>query len=168
MEEKTGAAARKDVQKLIKDIRIAMLATRGGDGRFHARPMATADTEFDGTLWFLTDKRTLKVDELAADPEVLVTYASASDESYVSIAGRATLVGDKATLERLWSEPARAWFPDGLKDPNIVAMKVDVEIAEYWDSPSGSLVMAYGYLKAVTTGKRASDYPGAEHGIIRN
>jgi hypothetical protein len=47
-------------------------------------------------------------------------------------------------------------------------MKVDVEIAEYWDSPSGSLVMAYGYLKAVTTGKRASDYPGAEHGIIRN
>ena len=31
-----------------------MLATRGEDGFFHARPMATLEArEFDGTLWFL-------------------------------------------------------------------------------------------------------------------
>ena len=42
MDETTGDDARKKVRDLIKDARIAMLATRGEDGYFHARPMATS------------------------------------------------------------------------------------------------------------------------------
>jgi general stress protein 26 len=167
MEEKIGAEAREKVQELIKDTRIAMLAIRGEDGRFHARPMATTETGFDGTLWFLTDVRSHKVDQLESDPEVLVTYADPGSESYVSVSGRGAVVTDRATIKRLWSEPARAWFPDGPDDPNLVALKIDVEIAEYWDSPSGTLVLAYGYVKALATGERASNYPGAEHGVAR-
>jgi general stress protein 26 len=166
MDETTGDAAKKKVRELIKDARIAMLATRGEDGFFHARPMATSKAEFDGTLWFLTDERTHKVDQLEADSEVLVTYTDDSKQSYVSLAGQGAIVRDRAKLKELWSEPARAWFPKGLEDPNLVAMRIDVAIAEYWDVPSGKLVMLFGYLKAVTTGKRAGQDSGGigEHG----
>ena len=35
---------------------------------------------------------------------------------------------------------------------------VEMEGAEYWDAPSSTLVHAFGYLKAVTTG--APPHPG--------
>ena len=169
MDETTGDDAKTKVRDLIKDARIAMLATRGEDGHFHARPMATSKAEFDGTLWFLTDERTHKVEQLERDSEVLVTYTDDSKQSYISLAGRGAIVHDKAKLKELWSEPARAWFPKGLEDPNLVAMRIDVEIAEYWDIPAGKLVMLYGYLKAVTTGERAGSDTGGigEHGNVR-
>ncbi len=166
MEQKVGAEARAKVRDLVKDINIAMLSTRGEDGHFHARPMGTSKAEFDGTLWFLTDKRTAKVDELTRDPEVHVTYSDASKQNYVSLSGSGTIVTDRATIKELWSEPARAWFPKGVDDPDLVAMRVDIEIAEYWDSPSGTLVMAYGYAKAILTGKREENDIG-EQGVAR-
>ncbi len=165
MDEKTGSEAREKVQTLIKGARIAMLATRGEDGLFHSRPMATSEAEFDGTLWFLTDRRTHKVEQLLADPEVLITYASG--QNYISVAGRGEIVSDRQRIKELWSETARAWFPQGVDDPNLVAMRIEVAIAEYWDIPSGMLVVAYGYLKAVTSGKRADDAPLSEHGVAR-
>lgn len=58
-------------------------------------------------------------------------------------------------MQELWSEPLRAWFPKGLDDPNIALLKVTVSSAQYWDSPSGLMVVLGGYLKAVTTGKSA-------------
>ncbi len=44
--------------------------------------------------------------------------------------------------------------PQGADDPALALVRVQVDIAEYWDSPSGTMLMAYGYVKAVTTGKR--------------
>ena len=38
--------------------------------------------------------------------------------------------------------------------PRIALIKVDVDMAEYWDSPSSTMIYAYGYLKAITTGER--------------
>ena len=52
-----------------------------------------------------------------------------------------------------------AGFPGGPEDPKIALIRVECEGAEYWDSPSSTLVHAYGYLKAVTTGE--PPHPGA-------
>ena len=52
----------------------------------------------------------------------------------------------------------------GFADPNIVLIRVHVDHAEYWDVPSSVMVHAYGYLKAVTTGKPA--HPG-DVGAVR-
>ena len=64
----------------------------------------------------------------------------------------------------LWSEGLRTWFPKGSDDPRIALIKVDVDMAEYWDSPSSTMVYAYGYLKAITTGERPN--PG-ENASVR-
>jgi general stress protein 26 len=47
----------------------------------------------------------------------------------------------------------KAWFLEGLEDPNLALLKVSVEKVEYSDSPSGKMVQAIGYVKALATGK---------------
>lgn len=153
MEVRTDDAAKTKLFDLVKEARFAMMATRGPFGTMHARPMATHHTEFDGTLWFLTDASAATVQDLEADDEVLLTYADPGAESYVSISGRGTLVRDRAVTARLWSEPVRAWFPKGPDDPDLAAIRVDVDLAEYWDGPSGTMMHVYGYLKAAATGE---------------
>src|SRR6476620_8533715 len=79
------------------------------------------------------------------------------DNRYVSVFGRAEVSHDRAKMEELWNPIHKAWFPDGLADPNICLIRVRVEEAEYWDAPSSTLVQLAGFAKALVTGKEA-DY----------
>ena len=144
---------------LIKDVKIAMLTTLDG-GVMRARPMATQQAKFDGTLWFMTSSRTHKVDEVRADNRVNVSYSDPSHNTYVSVSGRADVVTDRAKIEELWNPIYKAWFPDGLDDPTICLLKVHVDQAEYWDSSSSTLVQVVGFVKALATGKPAD---GGDH-----
>jgi general stress protein 26 len=64
---------------------------------------------------------------------------------------------DRAKMEELWNPILKAWFPEGLDDPHICLMKVKVDQAEYWESPSGKVVQLLGFVKALATGQEA-DY----------
>lgn len=149
-----GQDARDKVWDLIKDIKFALMATHklGGGDVLHARPMMALNKSFDdGVLWFFTGADTEKAAEIAANPSALLTYAEPKDQAYVSITGKAEVVRDKTKIDELWSEWVRAWFPDGKDDPNLFLVRFDATEAEFWDSPNGVLVNAYGYLKAVLT-----------------
>lgn len=137
---------------LISGINICMLTTIDGDGKPWSRPMGTQATEFDGDLWFFTRDDSEKVMHIRHRPGVGVAFARPSDQEYVTMAGRASLVDDRQKAEELWSEPLRTWFPDGLDDPHLRLLKVEVERAEYWDSPASFVVYALGYAKARLTG----------------
>ena len=156
----TDEEGRKKVYSLIKDIRFAMMASIAPEGFLHARPMVAQHQEGTSELWFFTDRNSEKIPELRADPRVMLSYAEPSDQTYVSISGTASLVEDRSKIRELWSEPMRTWFPKGVDDPEIVLIRVDAERAQYWDSPSSTLVHAYGYVKAVVTGERPN--PGDE------
>jgi general stress protein 26 len=41
----------------------------------------------------------------------------------------------------------KAWFPDGLDDPDLALLRVHVEAAEYWDSPSSTMVHIVGFVR---------------------
>ena len=62
----------------------------------------------------------------------------------MSVSGRAEIVRDKAKIQEKWSEPLRAWFPEGKDDPQIALIRVHPVRGEYWDSPSSTLVHLYG------------------------
>ncbi|MGQ4274610.1 pyridoxamine 5'-phosphate oxidase family protein [Terrihabitans sp. B22-R8] len=153
MTDRTDQAAKDKVLEILKDTHITMLATRGENGVLHARPMGVNHAEFDGDLWFLTALSSEKVAEIEADPEVLLTYADTSKQNYVSISGKGRIVRDRALIEKHWFEPARTWFPEGKDDPNLGLIQVSVDVAEYWDSPSSTVLYLYGYVKAAATGK---------------
>ncbi|MDB5642869.1 MAG: ral stress protein 26, partial [Hyphomicrobiales bacterium] len=90
------------VFELVKDIKMAMLATTGPDGHMHARPMASVQKDFDGVLWFMSREQSLKVDEIEANPDVLLTYAHPGRQHYISINGKARIVRDRAKINELW------------------------------------------------------------------
>lgn len=156
----TGVSQNEDVQKLaklIKGIKFAMLTTAMPDGTLRSRPMATQQTEFDGSLWFFTYYHSGKVDEIRNDQHVNLSYADPSDNRYVSVSGRAMILRDRIKAEELWTELHRAWFPNGLDDPNLALLRVNVSDAEYWDSPSSKVVQLAGFVKAIVTGEAATD-----------
>ena len=141
------------LDELIKDIRIAMLTTVDQDGSLRSRPMAAPQVAFEGELWFFTVEDTPKVEEAQQHHQVNVSFADPEHQYYVSISGTATLARDRQKLEELWSPWFRTWFPQGLDEPNLALLKVDVEKAEYWDPPSSTMVQLYGVVKATLTGK---------------
>jgi general stress protein 26 len=150
----TAAEDRQKVWELIKGIHVAMLVTQDAGHKLSARPMAAANRDFnDGTLWFFAREGSPKLDELADSRNVLLAYAHPGKQDYVSLSGTARVVRDQKKVKDLWSEPARVWFPKGPDEGDIVLIAVDVETAEYWDSPSAAVVYAYGYAKAALTGE---------------
>lgn len=150
--------------ELIQDIQIAMLTTIGLDGALHSRPMATQKTKFDGELWFFTKGSSLKVDELGEHRRVNLSYADPKHQRYVSVSGTASVFRDRAKEEELWNPLYKAWFPDGLDDPDLMLLRVSVDEAEYWDAPSNSMMHIVGFVKALVTGK---EYEPGEHGEIK-
>ena len=162
MSDKTHAEATEKLWDMIKGIGFAMMTTEDDD-QLRARPMVAAQEEFDGSLWFFTRASSHKVMEVEQDQRVGVTYADPSKQDYVSLSGRARLVRDRGAIDAHWQESLRTWFPKGKDDPDIAILKVDVQAAEYWDSPNSKMVHAYGYVKSVLTGEPPS--PGENEKI---
>lgn len=134
------AAVRK-LALMIRGIKVAMLTTCATDGALHSRPMATLDADFDGVVWFFSRASSGKVDEIRADAEVNLAYASPEDHRYVSLSGRASIVRDPEKMRELWSPAGRMWFAQGLDDPDLVLLRVDVRVAQYWDMLMGGMVI---------------------------
>ncbi len=143
----------KKLAELIKDIKFAMLTTVCRDGTLRSRPMATQQQDFDGDLWFFTRADSAKVEDAQKDDHVNVSYAEPDDMKFVSVSGRTQIVRDRAKIEELWNPIYKAWFPEGLNDPEIALMRVEVTGAEYWDTPNGKMVQLIGYFKALATGE---------------
>ncbi|MEO8281430.1 MAG: pyridoxamine 5'-phosphate oxidase family protein [Ideonella sp.] len=164
---KDPAAAREQLWGLIKDIRFGMFTSRHGNGHLHARPMTVQNKqlEADGCLWFFMSRSNDAVADLAADSSVNVSFADPSDDSYVSVTGKATLVEDMKKKEELFSTMAKAWFPGGASDPDLALVRVDVVHAGYWDVKESKIVQLYEMAKAAVTGKPPTDI--GEHGEVK-
>ncbi len=147
------------VHDMIGKAQFAMFGTYDAEGICHSRPMAAVHQERDSdveALWFFTRADSRKIAEIGQDPRVTIDYADPSSQNYISVTGRAEILDDRDRIEALWSEPLRTWFPDGSGDPSIRLLRVVMDTAEYWDSPSSAMVFAYGYAKARLTGEPPS------------
>ncbi len=148
---KTRQESIEKLKELIEGIDFCMLTTVDG-GHFRSRPMSTQEFELDGDLWFFTSDNTHKVAEIQQDDRVNVAYSKPDDSRFVSVSGRGEIVKDRAKMEELWNPVLKAWFPDGLEDPTLCLLRINVEEAEYWDQPSGMIVQTLGFVKALATG----------------
>ena len=153
MDIRNDQAAKEKLAGLIKGAKIAMMTTRHANGAMHSRPMGTIEAEFDGHLWFFTDREAEMAADLEKIPDVNVSYSDESKNNYVSVTGQVEVLHDPGKVKELWSEGLRTWFPKGPTDPRIAILKVDVQQAHYWDAPSSSMLYTYGYVKALATGE---------------
>lgn len=150
-DELTGAEAIGRVKELVEDIDFAMLTTHDAAGNLVSRPMSTREMDANGNIWFFTSDETKKVDEVEEDRSVGLTYTDTKGMSFVSIAGLARVVHDRARMEELYSPSLDIWFEDGLETPDIALLRVTPREVEFWEPAHGKLVMALGALKALVT-----------------
>jgi general stress protein 26 len=145
------ARDRDRVWELMKKVGFAMLVTRDGE-KLRARPMAAYVERDDDTIYFLTDARHHKDEEIARDPNVNLSFADAGSQKYVSLTGRAAVSNDRAKIKELFGTPAKAWWQSA-DDPNIRVLKIAPDDAEFWDSP-GTVVSYVKMAAAAVTGSR--------------
>lgn len=148
-----GHADRQKIWDLIKHQHAAVLVTIGEDGALDSRPMGCLQSEFDGTLWFMTFKKSPKLLAIENNQHALVSYDRPSKFEFVALSGRARIVDDRAKIHTLWNEGLRVWFPDGPDSADIALIAVDVETARAWTKPASILTYALLYLRARVTGK---------------
>lgn len=156
----------KDVEKVrsvMEDIDIAMVTTHdaAASGRLTSRPLSTQVAEEDGDVLFLTQRHSSFVRDITADPHVNVAYAG--KDAWVSLAGEATVVEDRALVEKLWSTGAALFLEGDAQNPDNVVVRVHGDTAELWGGKS-AVGKAIGIVRAVTgnredTGTTVVDLP---------
>ena len=160
----SGAEAKEKIASLVKGIHICMMNTAAKDGSIDSRPMALQNTPFDGTLWFLTRGSSGKVEEVQSDQHVTLTFADTSNQSYITLKGRASVSSDRAKVHELWNSMYKAWFPNGPDDPEVTVLRVDVSDGDYWEASSSKVLFYAKYALAAATGGQV---PVGESGHVK-
>ena len=142
------------LREMVKDIDFCMLTTVDEGGDLHSRPMSSnGDIDPNGDVWFFTNATSHKVNEIAKLPRVNISFADPDNQRYVSVSGKAEVLRDQKKIEELWRPEFKIWFPKGKDDPEIALLKVNLEKAEYWDSPSSTIGYGLSFVTSLVTGK---------------
>lgn len=142
------------VTDIINHSHIGMFTTINEAGAIVSRPLAVQDVKDDGDMWFFTGEGTSQVAHIAADPRVNVSFGKRTE--WVSVAGTAEVVRDRAKIRELWNQAVEAWFPDGPDTPEVVLLRVNSDSAEYWTSPGGTAATVLQWVKSKVTHSRMS------------
>lgn len=144
------------LREMVKDIDFCMLTTVDENGDLHSRPMSINEQiDPNGDLWFFTGASSHKVSEILRVPRVNVSFADPDNQNYVSITGVAQLVRDRNKIAELWKPEFKMWFPEGKDDPDIALLRISLEKAEYWDSPSSTIGYVLNFVSSLVMGKEA-------------
>lgn len=106
----------KDIKEVARELMIASkncaLITVDSLRIAHARTMDPFLPESDFTVWFGTNPKSRKVQDIRRNPNVTLYYFDKDDPGYVTIQGKATLVDDSAKKEQFWKEEWQNFYKD--------------------------------------------------------
>lgn len=157
VENLNSTEAIKKMQELVKQANIGMFTTNLSDIPLNTRPMATQQVDDEGSLWYFSGASTDKNQHIQNDSRVQIMYANNSGYEYLTVYGTATVSRDRAKIEELWTEFAKAWFQGGKDDPELTLIKVKPEYAYYWDTKSNKMISLIKILTSVVTGKSSDN-----------
>lgn len=143
-----GQADTEHLWELMKSISFCMLSNWDGE-RIHSRPMGAVVRPQEHAIYFFTDERAHKDDEICRYPKVCLAFADPKGQKYVSVSGTAESDRDRNKIEELWAIPAKVWWKT-TDNPHLRLIKVTPEQAEYWDAPGNvisSLRVAFALVK---------------------
>ena len=140
------------VWDIIEKVGVCMLTTRFAGG-LRARPLEARPDRQAGAIFFVTDLRGAKDDEIEAHPEVGLVFIDAKEKAYLSITARAAVHADRAKARAIWKKSDDVWW-HGPDDPNVRILRVEPQTAELWDGPASAAVAAFEFAKARLTGEK--------------
>lgn len=155
--KKTSITPTDRLWQLLGDHGIFMLTTQtvsGDDAVIRSRPMAGYPSQQERRIWFLTDEKGMKDEEIHANKHVCITLSDPSKQHFVSASGRASFHNDVERKKQLWSVASQAWFPEGPEDPAVLLVCVDLDQAEFWDGDPNPMLVCIKMAKAAASGER--------------
>jgi len=139
------------VWDIVEKVGVCLLATRFAGG-LRARPLEARPDRDAGLIFFVTDIRSAKEEEVAAAPDVCLVFVDAGQKAYLSITGRARVLRDVDKTRVVWRKTDGVWWPGGPSDPDVCLLRVELLTAELWDGPANAAVAAFEFAKARLTG----------------
>ena len=153
------------IQDVVKEIKYTMMTTRTSEDHLHSCPMNTTETSIGAReIWFIGHTPSETVDNIKKNSEINLAYATQDGKKYLSIAGKAELIEDKAKLEELWSVIYNAYFEQGIDDPQVQLIKVVPHGAEYWEN-GNTLTSALKITAAAVTETAVGDSLGKNFSV---
>ena len=140
------------VWDIIEKVGVCMLTTRFPGG-LRARPVEARPDRAAGLIFFVTDLRSGKEDEIEAKHDVGLVFIDPKDKAYLSITATAQVLQDHAKAREIWKSTDDVWW-DGPDDPNVCVLRVRPLTAELWDGPASKAVAMYEFAKAKLTGEK--------------
>ena len=137
------------VWELMESIRICMLASLDGE-KIRARPMGAYPRKDEGVVYFLTDARGHKEEEIERDENVCLIFSKPKEGKYLTVTGRGRVSNNRALIHDLWNTPAEAWW-NGPDDPSIRLLEVTPDDAQFWEGPHGLVATVQMVLAAATS-----------------
>ncbi|KAI8591590.1 putative bli-3 protein [Geranomyces variabilis] len=161
-----------ELYKLIDGIETAMLTTRNSNGQLVSRAMQTRQRVAGADIWFVTNIKSHKLDDLHFDPNVNVAYYKPSTSDWVSVSGTATISQDKAKIAELYQPDLKAWFGDlgdgihngEVNDPRIALVFVKAESVHYQMQNKSTPRVLFEIVRGSLTGERPAVGPLRELG----
>jgi general stress protein 26 len=149
-----------DLYALIDGIETAMLTTRRPDGSLVSRAMATQRRTSATDLWFMSNWNSEKLDEIAVDPHVNVSYFRDRTREWVSVSGRAIISRDRDLIDALYRPDWKMWLGDeggandgGPRDPRIALILVTADSVTYSKNDRPMPMQLFSIAKAMVTGE---------------
>ncbi len=140
------------VWDIIEKVGVGMLTTQFPGG-LRTRPVEARPDRKAGLIWFMTDIRAAKDDEIAEKPDVCLTFIDPKDKAYLSITAHAEVLRDTEKAREFWKSTDKVWWPGGPEDPNLRVLRVEPQRAELWDGPASAAVAAFEFARARLTGR---------------
>lgn len=144
----------------INEIDGAMMTTRRRDGHLRSRAMAKQKQASGADLWFVTRAESAKLDDIANDPHINLTYFNPSNQEWLSVSGIATISRDRMKIGELYEPDWKVWFgAEGdprhgtANDPRMVLIGVEVHGAEFLEVNKPKPVVLYELVKGWLTGQ---------------
>lgn len=143
----------------VDDIDVAMMTTRRADGHLQSRAMATQKQAPGADLWFVTAEGSSKLQDLANDPHLNLSYYNERSREWISVSGTAEVSRDRNTIRALYQPDWKIWFAEGsdprygtADDPRMVLIGVKVHVAQFLEVNKPRPVMLYEIVKGWVTG----------------
>jgi general stress protein 26 len=118
----------------------------------------------ENAIYFFTDVRAHKDDEIARYPQVCLGFADTNAQKYVSVSGIAEILAEVEKIKELWTISAKAWWRTP-NNPDVRLIKVTPQQAEFWDAPGQphqrfeGCVFAHQGKSAESLGRAPQDEP---------
>ena len=141
------------LQEKIGEVDIAMFTTLSPEGNPHSRPMSTMKMDEEGILWFFTSYHSKKCREIETSNNINLSYTDPDSQTFVSVTGVAQIINNKRKKTELWTPVLKAWFPLGIKDPDLRLIRIMITEAEYWDAGSNRMIQLFEMAKALVNGE---------------